>query len=79
VALGSQRRAGMTAVIQLSYILRGLLRAAKPTYKKGHSITIYIPFVLLESSVEARHLFAEVFSAGIWKLVVEVFCCSLLI
>ena len=58
MALGSQRRAGMTIVIQLSYILRGLLRAAKPTYKNGHSLTIYIPFVLLESSVETRHLFA---------------------
>jgi hypothetical protein len=33
----------MTVVIQLSYILRGLLRAAKPTYKKGHSLNIYIP------------------------------------
>jgi cytochrome c oxidase subunit IV len=32
----------MTDVIQLSYILRGLLRAAKPTHKKGHSLTIYI-------------------------------------
>jgi hypothetical protein len=27
---------------KLSYILRGLLRAANPTYKKGHSLTIYI-------------------------------------
>jgi hypothetical protein len=79
VALGSQKRAGMTVVRQLSYILRGLLRAAKPTYKKGQSLTFYIPFVLLESSVEARHLFAEVFSARIWQLVVEVLCCSLLI
>jgi hypothetical protein len=32
----------MTAFTQLSYILRGLLRAAKATYKKGHSLTIYI-------------------------------------
>jgi cytochrome c oxidase subunit IV len=32
----------MKAVIQLSYILRGLLRAAKPTYKNGHSLNIYI-------------------------------------
>jgi hypothetical protein len=69
----------MTAVIQLSYILRGLLRAAKSTYKKG-AFTYYLYiFVLLESSVEARHLFAEVFSVGIWLLVVGVFCCSLLI
>jgi hypothetical protein len=44
----------MTVVIQLSYILRGLRRASKLTYKKGHSLTIYIHFVLLESSVEAR-------------------------
>ena len=51
MTLGSQRRAGMTTVIQLSYILRGLLKATKPTYKKGHSLTIYIPFVLLESFV----------------------------
>jgi hypothetical protein len=70
----------MTTFIQLSYILRGLLRAAKPTYKKGHSFTYHLHiFVLLESSVEARHLFAEVFSAGIWLLVAGVFCCSLLI
>ena len=66
----------MTVVIQLSYILRWLLRAAKPTYKKGHSLTIYIPFVLLKSYVEARHLFVEVFSTSIWQLVVEVLCCS---
>jgi hypothetical protein len=51
----------MTAVIQLSYIHRGLLRAAKPTYKKGHSLNIWIPLFCLESSAEARHLFAEVF------------------
>jgi hypothetical protein len=62
-SLASQRTTGMTTVIHLSYILRGMLRAAKPTL---HSLTIYIPFVLLESSVEARHLFVEVFSAGIW-------------
>jgi hypothetical protein len=31
----------MTVVIQLSYIHRGLLRAAKPTYKKGHSLNIW--------------------------------------
>jgi hypothetical protein len=31
----------MIAVIHLLHILRGLLRAAKPTYKMGHSLTIY--------------------------------------
>jgi hypothetical protein len=33
----------MTIFIQLSYILRGMIRAAKPTYKKGHSLNILIP------------------------------------
>jgi hypothetical protein len=33
----------MTVVIQLSYIHRGLLSAAKPTYKKGHSLNVWIP------------------------------------
>ena len=50
----------MTTVIQLSYIHRGLFRAAKPTYKRGIHLTFgYL--VLLESSAEAMHLFAEVF------------------
>jgi hypothetical protein len=53
----------MTAVIQLSYILRGLLRATKPTYEKGHSLTIYIP--LFCWSLLLRQIFAEVFSASI--------------
>ena len=69
----------MTSVIQLSYILRGLLRAAKPTYKKGHSLTIYISLFCWTLLFEARHLFVEVFSVGVWLLVVGVFCCSLLI
>jgi hypothetical protein len=43
VTLASQRRAGTTVVIQLAYIHRGLLRTAKPTYKKGHSLNIWIP------------------------------------
>jgi hypothetical protein len=55
VTLGSQRRAGMTVVIQLSYIHRGLLRAAKPTYKKGHSLNIWTPLfcwsLLLRQSI----------------------------
>jgi hypothetical protein len=32
----------VTIVIQLSYIHKGFPRAAKPTYKKGHSLNICI-------------------------------------
>jgi hypothetical protein len=74
----------MTVVIQLSYILRGLLRAAKPTYKKGCSLNIYIPLFcwslllrqgiyLLKYCLLVYDRYLLEFSIGIWLLVVGVF------
>jgi hypothetical protein len=54
----------MTAVIQLSYIHRGLLGAAKPTYKKGHSLNIWIP-LFCRSLLLRQDIYLVKYFAGI--------------